>query len=59
VVMSKPSLWQKLPPQYHKFMLLFDPEQSEKSPDNKGCDDRIELLDSEDKLWMGPIYQLF
>lgn len=39
-------------------MLLFDAEESEKSPDNQGCDHRMELLGSEDKLRMGPIYQL-
>jgi len=58
VVMNNPSILQKLPPQYDKFMLLFDSQQAEQLPDNKGCDHRIELLGSQDKLWMGPIYQL-
>jgi len=56
--MSNPSVVQKIPPQYHKFLRLFDLEQAEKLPDNTGCDHRIELLGSEDKLRMGPIYQL-
>ena len=38
--------------------LLFDPTESEQLPDNKGCDHRIELLGPDDKLRMGPIYQL-
>jgi len=58
IVMSNPSIAQKLPEHYHKFLLLFDPKEAEKLPDNKGCDHRIELLGSEDKLRMGPIYQL-
>jgi len=32
--------------------------ESEKLPDNKGCDCQFELIVSEDKLRMGPIYQL-
>jgi len=51
-------LLQKLPPQYRKYMLLFDLEQAEKLPDNEDCDHTIELLDSKDKLRIGPIYQL-
>jgi len=59
VVMNNVSILQILPPQYHKFLLFFDPEQAEKLPDSlQGCDHRIEWLDSEDKLQMGPIYQL-
>jgi len=56
--MSNPSIAQKLPTCYHKFLLLFDPKESEKLPDNRGCDHRIELLGPDDKLRMGPIYQL-
>jgi len=58
IVMSNPTIAQKLPSHYHKFLLLFDPEESEKLLDNKGCDHRIELLGPDDKLQMGPIYQL-
>jgi len=58
IVMSNPSVAAKLPTCYHKFLLLFDPKESEKLPDNTGCDHRIELLDSDNKLHMGPIYQL-
>jgi hypothetical protein len=47
-----------LPQDYHKWLLLFDPEEAEKLPDNKGCDHRIELKTPEDQLRMGPIYQL-
>jgi len=56
--MSNPSIVQKLPTHYHKFSLLFDPKESEKLPDNNGCDQRIELLRTEDQLQMGPIYQM-
>jgi len=58
IVMANPSVAQKLPAHYHKYLLLFDPKEAEKLPDNKGCDHRIELLGAEDKLRMGPIYQL-
>ena len=58
VVLSNPTLLRKLPPQYHKLILLFDTNQAEKLPDNQGCDRRIELLGPEDKVRMGPIYQL-
>jgi len=58
VVMSSPSIAQKLPVHYHKFLLLFDPKEAEKLPEHKGCDHRIESLGPEDKLRMGPIYQL-
>ena len=43
---------------YHKFLLLFDPKEAEKLPDNKGCDHQIEFLGAEDKLRLRPIYQL-
>ena len=58
IVMSNPSIAAKLPAHYHKFLLLFDPNEAEKLPNNRGCDHRIELLGTEDKLRMGPIYQL-
>jgi len=58
IVLNNPSIIEKLPTCYHKFLLLFDPKESEKLPDNRGCDYRIELLGSDDKLRMGPIYQL-
>jgi len=58
IVTNNPSIAQKLPTCYHKFLLLFDPKESEKLPDNRGCDHRIELLGSDDKLRMGSIYQL-
>jgi hypothetical protein len=50
IVMSNSSIADKLPSHYHKFLLLFDPKESGKLPDNKGCDHRIELLAPEDKL---------
>ena len=56
--MSSPSIAQRLPAHYHKYLLLFDPKEAEKLPDNQGCDHRIELLGAEDKLRMGPIHQL-
>jgi len=55
---SSSSMLEKLPKCYHKYLLLFDPEHAEKLPDSRGCDHRIELITSEDKLRMGPIYQL-
>jgi hypothetical protein len=58
LVQSTPSMLDRLPKQYHKFLLLFDPEHAEKLPDHRGCDHRIELTTSEEKLQMGPIYQL-
>jgi len=58
IVMSNPSIAQQLPVHYHKFLLLFNPKEAEKLPDKKGCDHQIELLRAEDKLRMGPIYQL-
>jgi len=58
VVMSNPSIAQKLPTHYHKVLLLFDPKEAEKLTDNKGCDQRIECLGQNDKLRMGLIYQL-
>jgi hypothetical protein len=56
--MSNPSIAAKLPSNYHKLLLLYDAKEAEKLPDNKGCDHRIELIGSDDKLRMGPIYQL-
>jgi hypothetical protein len=58
IVKSNPLIAQKLPMHYHKFLLLFDPKESEKLFHNMGYDHRIELLGQEDKLWMGPEYQL-
>jgi hypothetical protein len=58
IVQSSPTILNQLPTHYHKFLLLFDPEEAEKLPDNKGCDHRIELLGPDDKLRMGPINQL-
>ena len=58
IVMRNPSVAQKLPVHYHKFLLLFDPKEAEKLPDNQGCDHRNELLGADDMFRMGPIYQL-
>ena len=58
IVRGNPSIAHRLPVHYHKFLPLFDPKEAEKLPDDKGCDHRIELLGTEDKLQMGPIYQL-
>jgi len=58
IVINNPSIAAKLPECYHNFLLLFDPKESEKLSDIKGCDHRIELLDSDNILRMGPIYQL-
>jgi hypothetical protein len=58
IVMSNPTIAQKLPSHFHKLLLLFHLEESEKLSENKSCDHRIELLGPDDKLRMGPIYQL-
>jgi hypothetical protein len=58
VVMSNATIAQKLPLHYHKFLLLFDTKEAGKLPDNKRRDHRIELIGPDDKLRMGPIYQL-
>jgi len=55
---NTPDVLKKLPPQYHKWLLRFDPQESEKLPDNKGCDHRIEFKTAEENLRMEPIYQL-
>jgi len=56
--MSNPTIAQKIPSCYYKFLLLFDPKEAEKLPDKKRCDHRIELKGPEEKLQMGPIYHL-
>jgi len=58
IISRNPEIAKKLPEHYHKWLLLFDPKEAEKLPDNKGCDHRIELKVPEDQLRMGPIYQL-
>jgi hypothetical protein len=58
VLFSNPEVLKKLPPQYHKWLLLFDSKESEKLPDNKGCDHRIDFKTAEENLRMGSIYQL-
>ena len=58
LVQSTPSMLNCLPKHYHKFLLLFDSEHAEKVQDHRGCDHRIELITSKDKLQMGPIYRL-
>jgi hypothetical protein len=50
VVASNPSIASKLPSHYQNFLLLFDPKESEKLPDNQGCDHRIELFGPDAKL---------
>jgi hypothetical protein len=57
IVMSNRSIAQKLLSHYDKLLPLFDPKESKKLLDNKGCDHRIELLGPDDNLQMGPIYQ--
>jgi hypothetical protein len=58
LVQNTPSILERLPKQYHEFLLLFDLEHAEKLPDHQGCDHWIELVTSEDQLRMGTIYQL-
>jgi hypothetical protein len=58
VLFQNTDIFKKSPVHYHKWLLLFDPTESEKLPDSKGCDHRIELKSPEENLRMGPIYQL-
>jgi hypothetical protein len=58
IIHRNPEIARKLPEHYHKWILLFDPEEAEKLPDNKGCDHWIELKVPEERLQMRPIYQL-
>lgn len=47
----------KLQKEYHKLLLPFGLEHAENLPDNRGCDYRIVLITSKDKLHMGRIYR--
>jgi len=58
LVQSSPSMLEKLPEVYHMYLLLFYPKHAEKLSDDQGCDHKIELITLEDKLRVGPIYQL-
>jgi len=58
IVTRNPEIAKKLPEYYHKWLLLLDQIESEKLPDNKGCDPRIKLNSPEDQLQMAPISQL-
>lgn len=58
VLFNNPDILQKLPSQYYKWLLLFDPKESEKLPYNQGCNHRIELRTAEENLRIGPIHQL-
>jgi hypothetical protein len=55
VIFSNPESLKKISLQYHKWLLLFDPKESEKLPDNKECDYRIGLKTAEANLRTGPI----
>jgi len=57
IVFNSPTLLEKLPKHYHKWLLLFDPKEAEKLPSNRGCDHRIDLKVPEENLRMGAIYQ--
>lgn len=58
LVQSTLSMLDRLPKQYHKFLLLFDSEHAEKLPNSRGCDHRIDLTPLKDKLRMGLKSQL-
>jgi hypothetical protein len=49
---------EKLPPYYHKWPLLFDPQQVEKLPKHSPHDHEIILNIPDDQIKDGPIYQL-
>jgi hypothetical protein len=46
-----------LPEQYHKYLLLFGPEQSEKLPEHQPYDHAINLTPDTEPKW-GPVYRL-
>jgi hypothetical protein len=46
-----------LPEQYHKYLLLFAPEQSEKLPEHRPYDHAINLTPGTEPKW-GPVYRL-
>jgi hypothetical protein len=46
-----------LPEHYHKYLLLFEPEQSEKLPEHRSYDHAINLMPSTEPRW-GPVYRL-
>jgi hypothetical protein len=46
-----------LPEQYHKYLLLFAPEQSEKLPEHRPYDHAINLTPRTEPKW-GPVYRL-
>jgi hypothetical protein len=50
VLFQNTDIIKKLPIHYHQWLLLFDPTESEKLPDSKGCDHRIELKSREENL---------
>jgi len=43
VVANNPTIALQLPSCYHEFLLLLDPKEEQKWPDNKRCDHQIEL----------------
>jgi hypothetical protein len=49
-IQSTPSMLELLPEQYHKLILSSDPEYVKLLSVYRGCDRRIELITSEDKL---------
>jgi hypothetical protein len=51
-------LAEKLPPQYHKWLLLFDHQESEKLPRHGPYDHEINLKTPDDQVKVGPIYRL-
>ena len=57
VLLNNPDVAQKLPAHYHKWLLVFDPRESEKRKSSNGCDHRIMLKVPDRNLRMGSIYQ--
>jgi hypothetical protein len=51
-------LAEKLPLQYHKWLLLFDLQESEKFPKHGPYDHEIKLKTPDDQVKVGSIYQL-
>jgi hypothetical protein len=51
-------LAEKIPPQYHKWLLLCDPQECKKLPNHGSHDHEIKLKTTDNQVIVGPIYQL-
>jgi hypothetical protein len=56
--MLQKQLAEKLPREYHKWLLLFNPQESENLPKHGPYDQEIQLQTPHDQVKVEPIYQL-